>query len=430
MDYRILGPLEVRDGDRPVALGGEKQRALLAVLLLHADEVVSADRLIDELWGERAPPGAANTLHAHVSRLRKALDTNGVALPEANGEPTGASSGGVLLTRGHGYLLRVQPGELDLDRFQAFIEAGREALTKGEPQRAADTLRSGLALWRGPPLADFAYESFAQAPIAQLEELRLGAVEDRVEADLALGRHHQLVGELTALVAKDPLRERLRMQLMLALYRCDRQAEALAVYRQTSELFREELGLEPSPSLQRLERSILEHDASLDRVPEAALGRTSSLEVCPFKGLAFFDRADAEYFCGRERLVSDLLARLVESTLVGILGPSGIGKSSLLRAGVLPALSAGVLPGSASWRQLVLRPGERPCAALQRALQGELLARVLGRLSPGERIVIAVDQLEELFTVCDLEEERTAFLEQLVAAVRDDERRADRRAHV
>ncbi|HLL92512.1 MAG TPA: AAA family ATPase, partial [Solirubrobacteraceae bacterium] len=135
-------------------------------------------------------------------------------------------------------------------------------------------------------------------------------------------------------------------------------------------------------------------------------------------------RADAEYFCGRERLVSDLLARLVESTLVGILGPSGIGKSSLLRAGVLPALSAGVLPGSASWRQLLLRPGERPCAALQRALEGELLARVLGRLSPGERIVIAVDQLEELFTVCDLEEERAAFLEQLVAAARDGERRA------
>jgi WD40 repeat protein/class 3 adenylate cyclase len=153
-------------------------------------------------------------------------------------------------------------------------------------------------------------------------------------------------------------------------------------------------------------------------------GRALVLEVCPFKGLAFFDRADAEYFCGRERLVSDLLARLVESTLVGILGPSGIGKSSLLRAGVLPALSAGVLPGSASWRQLLVRPGERPCRELTRALDGERLGRVLERLSPGERIVVAVDQLEELFTVCELEEERAAFLEQLVAAARDGERRA------
>jgi WD40 repeat protein len=148
------------------------------------------------------------------------------------------------------------------------------------------------------------------------------------------------------------------------------------------------------------------------------------LEVCPFKGLAFFDRADAEYFCGRDRLVSDLLARLAESTLVGILGPSGIGKSSLLRAGVLPALGAGALPGSASWRQLILRPGEHPSAELQRALEGEPTTRVLQRLSPGERIVIAVDQLEELFTVCDLEEERAALLKQLVMAARDGERRA------
>jgi hypothetical protein len=211
---------------------------------------------------------------------------------------------------------------------------------------------------------------------------------------------------------------------MLALYRAGRQADALAVYRQTSERFREELALEPSPSLQRLERAILEHDASLDGVAPARAGRAARPGVCPFKGLAFFDRADAEYFFGRERLVSDLLARLVESTLVGMLGPSGIGKSSLLRAGLLPALSAGALPGSASWRQLLLRPGEHPCAELERALDGERLARVLGRLSSGERIVVAVDQLEELFTVCRLAEERAAFLEQLVAAARDGDRRA------
>jgi hypothetical protein len=226
------------------------------------------------------------------------------------------------------------------------------------------------------------------------------------------------------LVASNPLQERLRGQLMLALYRSGRQADALAVYRQTSELFRDELGLEPGPSLQRLERSILEHDPSLDGVPHAASGGAASAEVCPFKGLAFFDRADAEYFCGRERLVADLLARVVESTLVGILGRSGIGKSSLLRAGVLPALGAGVLPGSAAWRQLLLRPGEHPCAELQHALRGEPLADVLGRMPAGKRIVVAVDQLEELFTVCRLEEEREGFLGQLVAAARDGDRRA------
>jgi DNA-binding SARP family transcriptional activator/WD40 repeat protein len=430
MDYRILGPLEVMDRDRPLVLGGEKQRALLAVLLLHAGEAVSADRLIDDLWGERAPPGAPKTLHAHISRLRKALDASGASVPDADGERSAASSG-VLRTRGHGYVLRVEPGELDLDRFQALVEAGRQALANGEPERAAEALRDGLALWRGPPLTDFAYEAFAQAPIAQLEELRLGALEDRVEADLALGTHEQLVGELAALVKQNPLRERLRMQLMLALYRCGRQAEALDVYQEYRRRLTEELGLDPSPRLQQLEAAILARDPSLDLhasggvdVADGASGRASLLGVCPFKGLAFFDRADAEYFCGRERLVSDLLARLVESTLVGILGPSGIGKSSVLRAGVLPALSAGGLPGSASWRQLVLRPGERPCAALQRALGGELLARVLERLSPGERIVVAVDQLEELFTVCDVEEERAAFLEQLVAAAHDGERRA------
>ena len=172
--------------------------------------------------------------------------------------------------------------------------------------------------------------------------------------------------------------------------------------------------------LQELERSILEHDVSLDGGP----ARVSSVGVCPFKGLAFFDRADAEYFCGRERLVSDLLARAVESSLVGILGPSGIGKSSLLRAGVLPALSEGLLPGSARWRQVLLRPGAHPNAELDRAFAGDRLGHVLGQLSSGERVVVAVDQLEELFTLREQEDERAAFLEQLVAAARDPDRRA------
>jgi WD40 repeat protein/DNA-binding SARP family transcriptional activator len=411
LEFRILGPLEVRVDGVPVPMGGPRQRALLALLLLSANRVVSRDRLIEELMLD--PPGkrAERTLTVQVSRLRKALASVDGSEPR-------------LVASSPGYVLRVLPGELDLDTFERVLAEGRSALEGGDPGRAAAAFREGEALWRGRPLADLEFEPFARLEVERLEELRLVAVEERIEAELELGRHAALVPELEALVAEHPLQERLRGQLMVALYRAGRQADALASYRQTSELFREELGLEPSPSLRRLERSILDHDASLDGVPSAGPARAASPEVCPFKGLAFFDRADAEYFCGRERLVSDVLARLVEATLVGILGSSGIGKSSLLRAGVLPALTAGVLPGSASWRQLLLRPGEHPSAELRRALGGDLFARALGELAPGDRIVIAVDQLEELFTVCQLEEERAAFLGELVEAARDRERRA------
>src|ERR1700729_3043971 len=264
MEFRILGPVEVCEGDRTVALGGDKQRALLAILLLHANEVVSADRLIDDLWGERPPPTALRTLHAHVSRLRKALDHRAGAPLHGAGDHPVEGSDGVLVTRGHGYLLRVAPGELDLDEFTGLIERGRHALASGEPERAATVLREALGLWGGPPLADFAYEAFAQRAIARLEELELGAIEERVEADLALGRHEQLVGELQGLVDRNPLRERLRGQLMLALYRCGRQAEALAVYQEFRQTLSGELGLEPSEGLQRLERSILVRDAALE----------------------------------------------------------------------------------------------------------------------------------------------------------------------
>jgi YVTN family beta-propeller protein len=263
MDYRILGPLEVCDRDRTVELGGEKQRAVLAMLLLHASEVVSADRLIDELWGQRPPPGAPKALQAHISRLRKAID-NHRADPREAGGLSGAPPTAVLVTRGHGYSLVVEPGELDVDRFRGLVEEGRQAMATGDAPRAAEALRAGLALWRGAPLADFAYEPFAQSAIAELDELHLDAVEERVDADLALGRHDQLVGELTALVARNPLRERLRMQLMLALYRSGRQAEALESYQQFRRSMATELGLDPGPRLQQLEVAILNRDPSLE----------------------------------------------------------------------------------------------------------------------------------------------------------------------
>ncbi len=218
MDFRILGPFEVRDGSRPLALGGEKQRAVLAILLLHRNEVVSADRLIDELWGESPPPGARRTLRAYISKLRRALAADGAA-PAEGGNSEREPGDGVLLTRGHGYVLEVLPGELDLDRFTEAAERGRDALAAGRPADAARLLREGLSLWRGAPLGEFSYEGFAQTAIAQLEELYLGAVEERAEADLVLGRAREHVGELRDLVARHPLRERLRGQLMLALYR-------------------------------------------------------------------------------------------------------------------------------------------------------------------------------------------------------------------
>ena len=201
VEFRILGPLEVVEHDQRLVLGGPKQRALLAILLLHRGEVVSTDRLSDELWGERPPASAAKTVQAYVSNLRRALGD------------------GLVVTRGHGYVLQTERGQLDVDRFEALVDAGRTSLGEGDARPASERLREALALWRGPPLADFAYEPFAQAETARLEEARSAALEDRIDADLALGRHAALVGELEALVREHPLRERLQGQLMLALYR-------------------------------------------------------------------------------------------------------------------------------------------------------------------------------------------------------------------
>ena len=246
MEYRILGPLEVSGAGGEVSLGGPKPRALLALLLLHPNEIVPADRLIDELWGEDSPEDAAAALRVNVSRLRKAL-------PED-----------VLATRSPGYVVRVEPDELDLHRFERLVDEGRSLLARGLASEASQRLRDALSQWRGAALADFAYESFAQAAIARLEEIRLAAVELRIDADLLLGRPNELVGELEALVAEHPLRERLRRYLMTALYRSGRQAEALEAYQDARRALVDELGIEPSPALQELERSILRQDPALD----------------------------------------------------------------------------------------------------------------------------------------------------------------------
>jgi YVTN family beta-propeller protein len=259
MEFRILGPLGVCSEGRELSLGGAKQRALLAVLLLHANEVVSVDRLVDELWGDRPPATAFKVVQVYVSQLRKAL----------RGRRGRGEEERVLVTRAPGYMLCVEPGQLDADRFEGLVDQARQELAAGRARRAAHMLLEALALWRGPALADFALDGFAQREIARLEEARISAVEERIEADLALGRHSELVGELESLVSAHPLRERLRGQLMLALYRCGRQAEALAAYRETRRLLVEELGLEPSQALQGLEKAILVQDPLLALAPVA-----------------------------------------------------------------------------------------------------------------------------------------------------------------
>ena len=356
--------------------------------MLRANEVVSTDYLIEALFGAEGPGSGANALQVAVSRLRRLLEAD------------------VIETRPHGYLLRVGPGRLDLAEFERLHDEGRRSLETGEVTAALASVREALALWRGPPLADLSELDAVQPEIRRLEELRLSAVIDRVDAELALGRGAELVPELQTLVVENPLRERLRGQLMLALYRSGRQADALAVYRDTRELLDDELGLEPSRDLQELERAILQHDPALDGLRLREPRRDAPVVVCPFKGLAPFVAADADYFFGRETLVGELVSRLASSTLVGVVGASGSGKSSLVQAGLLPELAAGALPGSGGWRTVVIRPGAHPL-------------RELPADPGGERLVVAVDQLEEVFTVCTDESERAAFLERLAALAHD-----------
>ncbi len=660
-EIKVLGRVDLLIDGRPVPLGGSKQRAVLAILALRANRTVSSDELIDGLWGERPPASAGKNVQRYVWRLRKAIGANG--------------SGARIVTRGRGYELRVAEDAVDAARFERLVEQGRREAEQGIVD---GSVRGALELWHGAPLADVAEEPFASPEIRRLEELHLRAVEVAIDAELAAGRHREVIPELEALIAEHPTHERFHAQRMLALYWAGRQSDATEAYREASRMLVEEIGAGPGAELRDLQEAILRQDPALDarplqqelprqleggspllagrerelrwlrkrwaeaerggaRValvggpegigktrlaaelaaevqrtgaavlyaagtgsPEAALeairaaersehatlvvlddaddtspsileaasalaegsresarlllvlhrdeqgppafaevsqrlglrplrtdaaveiaelyapaegtamprdtlmaesegvplrihraasgwaqaqaaerleataGRTagergglraaeaelagtvtqlqlarertslylvaeptdpSESEVCPFRGLAPFDAAHAEYFFGRERLVADLVARLVGSTLIAVVGPSGSGKSSLLRAGLLSSLAEGVRPGSERWRQGLMRPGEHPVAELARALarlapsEGQPasvdpLASALEALRPGERIVLGVDQLEEIFTACRDEGERAAFAEAIVAIAADPDQRA------
>ncbi len=330
MQVRLLGPFQLEDGGRQITVGGVRQRAVLADLVLNANEVIPSEQLLVELWGEDAPPSAANALQAAISRLRRVL-------PDSR-----------LITTGPGYMLRLFPAELDVAQFEQLIFEGRDALAGGTAAEAVQLLDQAMTLWRGPPLTDFRYEPFAQAEIARLEELRLACLEERNEANLALGSASALTAELGRMVTDHPLRERLRGQLMLALYRSGRQADALEAYREFRSTLMEELGLEPSSALRELQAAILRHDPAL--APGSATGGTPlarrpvtvlcvALQLAPSSGVALDPEAHGVV---NEHVVSGLTAvlerhggKLVASDsehLMGVFGVATLHEDDALRA--------------------------------------------------------------------------------------------------
>ena len=339
MQFRILGPLEVLDGQRRVELGRPKQRLLLAVLLVHANRVVALDRLIEELWGEQPPAQATASLQAYISNLRRVLEPG----RRARTPPR------VLVTQPPGYKLVITPADLDAARFATLAEEGHRLLAAERPYPAAQALREALALWRGPALADMADEPFAQAERQRLEELRLVALEDHLAAELALGGHAAAVADLQELVDRFPFRERLHGLLMVALYRAGRQAEALQAFRSARRVLGEELGIDPSPWLRRLESDILRQAPTLDWTPspEQAVPPTQPQVAEPPVATALVSAAGKGELVGRVGQVAALDAILADAAagrgrVVLVVGEPGIGKTRLAEEAARRAASQGV----------------------------------------------------------------------------------------
>jgi DNA-binding SARP family transcriptional activator/WD40 repeat protein len=422
--FRLLGPLEIRLGDRPMAVTASQERALLALLLTTPGRVWPVTEIVAGLWGDDRPPRAGKTVQAYVSRLRRALGPDGAHL---------------IVTRAPGYLVAVSPDSVDAVRFAGLAEAGHRSLAAGRYADALDRLRAALELWRGDALVEF-NAPFAKRERVRLGEQRLTALEERVAAELALGAGAQLVGELESLVGAHPLRERLWEHLITALYRAGRQADALEAYQRVRAKLVDELGIEPGQQLRALERMVLGQDpelgraaelvgraaeaippsrdslaASRDRLMTAVLhlqrsrqrrlptreGPDTGTLVCPYKGLMSYDADDAGYFFGRDRLVAELVTRLVGARMVAVIGPSGSGKSSAVRAGLLPGLAAGTLPGSQAWTTAMCTPTQ--------GLPGPATGRT----------VLVVDQFEEVFTALDAPA-RARLVEELSGEMRPD----------
>ncbi|MDJ0925178.1 MAG: BTAD domain-containing putative transcriptional regulator [Acidimicrobiia bacterium] len=428
MEFRVLGPLEAVHDGQAIDLGPHKQRSLLALLLINANRVVSTDRILEEIWGEDAA-GKENVLWVYISRLRSAFEPD----REKRGEST------VLLRRDHGYMLSIDPDSIDSHRFERKAEEGR-ALILDDPTTAATVLQEAADLWQGRAYEDFVYDDFAQGEIGRLEELRLSGVEGRIDADLRRGKAGELVSELEALCQDQPLKERLVAQLMLALYRAGRQAESLRTFERFRRHIGEELGIEPSPELRRLEEQVLLHDSRIQaRRSTATRTDARSVGANPFKGLrAFFEDDSADFF-GRDRLVAEIVRQIDKGGhLVALVGPSGSGKSSAVRAGLIPALRKGAIEGSDRWLVAQMVPGSHPFAELEAALLRSSLdapqslteqfadhetglLRAALRVLPDDRtrLLLVIDQFEELFTLVDDEQERARFLANLLTAIDD-----------
>jgi predicted ATPase/DNA-binding SARP family transcriptional activator/class 3 adenylate cyclase len=390
IEFRVLGSFEAVDGDRVLALGTPRQRALLAVLVLHRGEPVSSERLIDELWGEQAPASAIKIVQGYVSNLRKVL------------------TDGLLVTCGHGYLLQTEPGQIDVDRFESLVAEGRHALRGGDARTAVARLRGALGLWRGPPLADFAYETFAQAEIARLEERRLVVLEQRIDAELALEDPAALVAELAALAREHPLRERVWGQLMLALYRAGRQGEALEAYQHAREQLADELGLEPGPALKTLQVQILEQAPELQA---SAPPRDDAQRLLTASAAAGDRRAlprPPTSLIGREPELATVCGLLEghDARLVTLTGPGGVGKTRLALE-VAHVLQSSLGDG-VGWVELagVARPDEVEMT-IARALPvtplpGESPREALCRHLAGKRLLLAIDNFEHVLEAAEL----------------------------
>jgi len=378
VEFRVLGPLEVLDAGRPVALGGRKQRVVLALLLLHANEVVSSEALIGAVWGEKPPERARATLQVYVSNLRRLVDTdeNDVRRPR-------------LMRHAPGYLLRTADHELDLDSFLRLIEDGHVARARGDPMRASLLLRAALELWRGSAFPDLVDTAGSIAEVTALEEQRLNALEDRLDADLQAGRAEQVVTELATLVATYPMRERLHAQRILALYRTGRQADALAAYQSARAMLRDELGMDPSAGLQQLQRAVLRQDPCLEAPTPAGPSRPAL-------------PAAANELIGRERELAVLTTLLNDAPvrLVTLLGPGGTGKSRLgleLATAVQPDFPEGVVfvPLAPLRDPLLVVPAIASALGVRETSERPLHELLVDRLSDGQSLLV-LDNFEQL----------------------------------
>ncbi|HEV3496694.1 MAG TPA: BTAD domain-containing putative transcriptional regulator, partial [Actinomycetes bacterium] len=398
MRFGILGPLEATDGERPVEFVRPKQRAVLAVLLIEANRVIPLDRLIDLLWGGEPPAWATGALQVHISGLRAALEPDQPARMRNR----------FLVTQPPGYLLRVGPDDLDASQFETLAVRGHQALIDGRPTAARRVLKEGLALWRGPALAEFAFEPFAQHEAARLEELRATALEDRIEADLARGAHAAVIAELEALVAEHPIRERLWGLLMLALYRSERQTEALRAFARARTTLREEVGIQPGPALRRLEDEILRQAPSLNWQPPRE-DRPSVLTrpVVPERAPA--DRPVPTVrrgpLVGRDAEIQVLRHVVAEAHagrggLVLVSGEPGIGKTRLVEEVVAEATDVGI---AVAWGRCHDEEGTPSCWPWVQVIRGLLhsqdRAALQGALGSGAgEIAQIVPEVKELAT--------------------------------